>query len=254
MPPGNKSFTLSLTFTNHHNMLRTIIIGLFCFFSYSVMAQLSKNAVTVNDSSMAKVNVNVTDTKGNPSKGEEVLFRSTHNAKIVSGHSGADGKFSLHLPAGDTYTIILKSLGDTTKFGSINIPALEPGQFFTDPFKVNIKFEPARTYTLNDVHFDVGKATLRPESFKALEDLLGYMQNKNGVRIEIGGHTDNVGKDADNLKLSQQRAETIRNYLIRKGITASRVEAKGYGATEPVAGNETEEGRQLNRRTEIKIL
>ena len=80
------------------------------------------------------------------------------------------------------------------------------------------------------------------------------MKWKENEKIEIGGHTDNVGSDADNLKLSQQRAEAIRQYLIKKGIQPARVIAKGYGASEPVADNSTNEGRQNNRRTEVKIL
>jgi outer membrane protein OmpA-like peptidoglycan-associated protein len=87
-----------------------------------------------------------------------------------------------------------------------------------------------------------------------LEELVNYLKNKDGIRVEIAGHTDNVGNDADNTKLSQQRAETIRNYLIKKGISPTRVVAKGYGAAEPVADNDTDEGRQLNRRTEVRIL
>jgi OOP family OmpA-OmpF porin len=80
------------------------------------------------------------------------------------------------------------------------------------------------------------------------------MKWKEEQKIEIAGHTDNVGKDADNLKLSLQRAEAVRNYLIKKGIKADRITAKGYGATQPVADNGTDAGRQKNRRTEVVLL
>jgi len=72
--------------------------------------------------------------------------------------------------------------------------------------------------------------------------------------IEISGHTDDVGDDASNLTLSQQRAESVRNYLIKKGIAANRVVAKGYGETMPVTTGTSDEARQKNRRTEVKIL
>ncbi len=72
--------------------------------------------------------------------------------------------------------------------------------------------------------------------------------------IEVGGYTDNVGTDADNLKLSQARAESVRNYLVKKGIAGDRVQAKGYGSADPVASNDTPDGKQQNRRTEIHIL
>jgi outer membrane protein OmpA-like peptidoglycan-associated protein len=191
---------------------------------------------------------------GKPSKGEQILFKSETTAKTVSGLSDAMGRFSLQLPIGDKYIITVKSLTDTTKYGAINIPALPSDESYTEPFKVNVKFEAARTYTLDNVHFDFGKATIRPESFTELGELVSYLKNKDDIKVEIAGHTDNVGKDADNLKLSQQRAEAIRNYVLKKGIHPARIIAKGYGAAEPIADNDTDEGRQLNRRTEVRIL
>jgi OmpA-OmpF porin, OOP family len=207
-----------------------------------------------SQSKLAKVNVFVTDMKGKPSKGEQILFKGNANQKTFSGYSDIAGKFSLQLPIGDSYTVKVKSITDTTKYGIVNIPVLRPDEFYTEPFKVNVKFEPARTYTLDNVHFDFGKATLRPESFAELEELISYLKNKDNIKVEIAGHTDNVGKEADNLKLSQQRADAIRNYVIKKGIAPARIVAKGYGASEPVADNDTDEGRQLNRRTEVRIL
>ncbi|HET6995967.1 MAG TPA: OmpA family protein, partial [Chitinophagaceae bacterium] len=216
------------------------------FFFMSAFAQ--------NDSATAKVNVVVTDMKGKPSKGEQVLFKGASSQKTVSGISDASGRFSLRLPIGDKYVINVKSITDTTRYGMIDIPVLGADEFYSEPFKVNVKFEAARTYTLDNVHFDFGKASLRSESFAELEELVSYLQHKENIKIEIAGHTDNVGKETDNLKLSQQRAETIRNYLIKKGIQPARVLAKGYGASQPIADNDSDEGRQLNRRTEVKIL
>jgi OmpA-OmpF porin, OOP family len=230
-------------------MYRTILLLLNCFVISILAAQQSTNSP-----SMAKVNVFVTDMQGKPSKGEQVFFKSAASQKLVSGRSDAGGKFSLQLPAGDTYTITIKSLTDTTKYGRLDIAALGPDEEYTEPFKVDVKFQLAKTYTLDNVHFDFGKATLRAESFPELEELVNYMKNKETLRIEIAGHTDNVGKDADNLKLSQQRAGSIRSYLIKKGVSGARVVAKGYGASQPVADNGTDEGRQLNRRTEVRIL
>jgi outer membrane protein OmpA-like peptidoglycan-associated protein len=234
-------------------MLRTILLLLAISSCALVNAQdVKKPAATA--SNIAKVDVNVTDMQGKASKGEVIIFKAETKGKFYSGRSDAKGKFSIQLPAGDKYMISVKSLADSTQYGVLEIPALEADQFFTEPFVVDIQFEPARSYTLDDVHFDVGKASLRPGSTAELEDIVSYMKNKETTSIEIAGHTDNVGKDADNIKLSQQRAETIRSYLIKKGIQAARVIAKGYGATEPIADNATEEGRQLNRRTEVRLL
>ncbi len=251
--PTIKLANYRLQLQNPLYMSRTILLLVSCFIGYTVCAQDNKAADTTL-SSLANINVFVTDMKGKPSKGEQVLFKSEATQKIVSGRSDAAGRFSLQLPAGDTYVITVRSLTDTTKYGLIEIPALGPGEYYSEPFKVNVKFQLAKSYTLDNVHFDFGKATLRPESFPELEELINYLKNKDNIRIEIAGHTDNVGKDADNLKLSQQRAETIRSYLLKKGIKPGRVVAKGYGASQPVADNSTEEGRQLNRRTEVRIL
>ena len=108
----------------------------------------------------------------------------------------------------------------------ITIPALQPGESFQDPFKVNIQFEPARLYTLNNVHFDIGKPTLRQESYTQLDEIAEYMKWKDTDKFEIGGHTDNVGSETDNLKLSQQRADAVRNYLLKKGIPSGRIIGK----------------------------
>ncbi|HEX7845593.1 MAG TPA: OmpA family protein [Chitinophagaceae bacterium] len=203
---------------------------------------------------LAPVAVLVTDMKGKPSKGEQVFFTGEQTQKVFSGRSDASGKFFIQLPAGDKYFITIKSITDVSKYGVIEIPKLGADEEYAEPFTVNVKFELARSYRLDKVYFDFGKATLRAESFAELGELVDFMKNRETVRIEIAGHTDNVGKDADNLKLSQQRAEAIRNYLLKKGIQPARVVAKGYGATLPIADNATDEGRQKNRRTEVKIL
>lgn len=220
---------------------------------FLVINSFAQNA-PVDSVKTAPVSVFVTDMKGKPSKGEQVLFKNELTQKIFGGRSDASGRFSLKLPAGSDYIITVKSITDTAKYGTINIPALKEDEYYTEPFKVNVRFEAARSYTLDNVHFDFGKASLRPDSFKELEELVSYLKNKENIKIEIAGHTDNVGKGADNLKLSQQRADAIKSYIIKKGISSTRVIAKGYGDTEPIADNDNDEGRQLNRRTEVRIL
>ena len=222
------------------------------FFVASINAQ-----VQTIDSSMANfatVNVLVTDMKGKPSKGEKVYFKSEKTQKYFNGRSDAQGRFSLVLPVGSRYSITIKNITDTAKYSVMDIAAPGPDEYYTEPFTVHVKFNLAKSYTLDHVHFDFGKATLRPESSHELDELVEFLNNKETTRIEIAGHTDNVGNDADNLTLSQQRADAIRNYVIKKGIAATRIQAKGYGATQPVADNNTEKGRQMNRRTEVRVL
>lgn len=186
--------------------------------------------------------------------GEEVIFRGELSGKMWSAFSDAKGKIKQTLPPGDNYNVSLKSISDTTKYAVLQVPKLEADEYFTEPFWVNIQIEPARSYRLDNVHFDTDKASLRPDSYTQLNELLEYLQRHSTTNIEIAGHTDNTGTAAHNSKLSQDRANTIRDYLVKKGIKANRVTAKGYGDSQPVADNATEEGRQLNRRTEVRIL
>lgn len=107
---------------------------------------------------------------------------------------------------------------------------------------------------LEGVEFDYDKATLRPEAAAILDKTADSLQHWSSANIEVAGHTDNRGSDDYNMKLSEQRAEAVRNYLISKGIAAERLIAKGYGETKPVADNDTDEGRFKNRRVELQRL
>jgi outer membrane protein OmpA-like peptidoglycan-associated protein len=232
--------------------MRKLFILLFSASFLSARGQ-EKNA-SDSASKIAPVDVLVTSMKGQPRKGEQILFRGEKTGKLITGISPASGKFRVQLPPGDTYVVSVKSITDTTKYTKIVIPELAEDEFFTEPYWVNIKFDPARSYRLDNVHFDTDKASLRPDSYTQLKELLEYLQRHEEITVEIAGHTDNVGTDAHNLKLSQDRSNTIRTYLVGKGIKASRITAKGYGAGQPVADNNTDAGRQQNRRTELRIL
>lgn len=205
-------------------------------------------------SRIATVKVTVTDLKAHPGKGEEILFRGEKSGKTFSGITDQSGKFIQRLPPGDNYHVSVKSISDTTQYMVLAVPTLEEDEYFTEPFWVNVKFDPPRKYRLDHVHFDVDKASLRPDSYIQLGELIAYLQRHKETRVEIAGHTDNTGTPTHNLQLSQDRANSIVKYLISKGIQASKLEAKGYGAEQPVAENNTEKGKQLNRRTEVRIL
>jgi outer membrane protein OmpA-like peptidoglycan-associated protein len=104
-----------------------------------------------------------------------------------------------------------------------------------------------------DVLFDFGKYDLRPEAREKLAKLSGIILAHPGLNLVIEGHTDNVGTNEVNLKLSEQRAESVRSYLIEQGLALTSVSAKGFGETVPVADNSTSSGRQKNRRVEIVV-
>ncbi len=103
------------------------------------------------------------------------------------------------------------------------------------------------------VFFDTNKATIKPVSFALLDDVALAMRDNPKIKVEVQGHTDSVGNDAFNLKLSQSRAESVRTYLLKKGITSDRMDPKGYGENVPIADNRTTDGRSQNRRVEFVI-
>ncbi len=107
--------------------------------------------------------------------------------------------------------------------------------------------------TLGDVLFDTGRAQLKPGAFATLDRLATFMRDNPERTLEVEGHTDSTGSDALNLALSQQRAESVRAALVSRGVDGGRIVTKGLGKAVPVAGNDTGEGRQRNRRVEIVI-
>jgi outer membrane protein OmpA-like peptidoglycan-associated protein len=116
------------------------------------------------------------------------------------------------------------------------------------------KVEVGATVVLENIFFETGKSTLKPESFPQLEQVLKFLNSNPGVRMEISGHTDNTGSLKLNTRLSQSRAQAVVDYLVEHGIDAARLDAKGYAFSQPIASNDTAEGRARNRRVEFKIL
>jgi outer membrane protein OmpA-like peptidoglycan-associated protein len=109
---------------------------------------------------------------------------------------------------------------------------------------------------INDkVQFELGKAEIKPDSFGLLDEVAKVLQENPQIeQVEVQGHTDSTGDAKYNRKLSQQRAESVRDYLIKKGIKKGRLVAKGYGPDKPIADNATPEGQEKNRRVEFLIL
>lgn len=118
--------------------------------------------------------------------------------------------------------------------------------YVLQPIKIGAKLE------LKNIYFDFAKATLRSESRQALDQVYDLLERA-PITVEISGHTDNVGSDDANLSLSQARVDEVKKFLVQKGITENRIAAVGYGEKYPIATNDTDEGRQKNRRVELKI-
>jgi len=107
---------------------------------------------------------------------------------------------------------------------------------------------------LEPIQFDTGKATIKPVSFPILDEVVALMKARMDVKIAVHGHTDSVGSDASNLKLSKDRAASVMKYLVDHGISPERLQSEGFGETKPIESNDTAEGRLKNRRVEFKVV
>jgi outer membrane protein OmpA-like peptidoglycan-associated protein len=166
--------------------------------------------------------------------------------------NSATGKFIITLTSGKNYGIAVKAKGYLFHSENFDIP--DGGEDNLVNKTIELKnIAVGNTIALRNIFFDLGKSTLRLESNAELDRLVKLLQDVPSLKIEISGHTDNTGSANTNESLSQQRANEVVNYLKTKGINAARVAAKGYGSKFPIATNNTEEGRQQNRRTEFKI-
>lgn len=105
---------------------------------------------------------------------------------------------------------------------------------------------------IRNLEFDFAKSTIRSTSYPSLNRVSDLLKTKD-FSLKLAGHTDNVGSDAANMKLSKDRAESVKSYLVSQGVNPSRVEATGYGESQPIASNKTAKGRQQNRRVEFTL-
>jgi outer membrane protein OmpA-like peptidoglycan-associated protein len=165
------------------------------------------------------------------------------------------GKYKLVLPYGKNYGITANAKGLIPT--SINLDLSTVRGRYIELDDRNLSMVPlvkGNTATVNNLFFDLGKATLKPESEPELKRILQVMMDNKSLVIEISGHTDNTGSDEINNKLSLERANAVKDNLLKGGIDTARIRTKGYGKSKPKADNATEEGRQINRRVEIEIL
>jgi OmpA-OmpF porin, OOP family len=223
--------------------MKTTFFSLFFFSCTCVFAQVKTAPLTVQ----------VFNTNGKPYAGDKILFVGQTNHDTYSGISDSKGTFHIQLPEGQVYDIRIKSIGESLEYNELEIPALPKDQFYTEN-TLTITYEAAKNYTLNQLQFESGKANIKTSSFALMNDLVEIMLLKPTMKIQIAGHTDSDGEAADNLLLSQQRANAVKTYLINKGIAPSRIIAIGYGETKPIGDNTTTEGKAKNRRTEVSIL
>jgi outer membrane protein OmpA-like peptidoglycan-associated protein len=163
------------------------------------------------------------------------------------------GEFLVCLPTGRSYALNAGAEGYLFFSESYDVAAGTAEK----PVTLEVPLSPlvsGSVIALRNVFFSTASYDLLPASNAELDKLVKLLKSNPALRIELGGHTDNVGNDAANQKLSEQRASAVRDFVVENGIDAARITAKGYGETSPVAPNDTEAGRALNRRTEVKVL
>ena len=207
----------------------------------------------------ALVKLVVVDKDKGPVKGVVASLTGADGKKFYTEETDETGYAEVLVPVGQEYEIVYVSLGQRDIAAKTTI---ENKAAFTVKLTLRYKGLPpgkpakgeAPRFVLDGVNFDTGKATIRKESFPRLDGVVEYLAHKKSARIEISGHTDNVGNAKTNKTLSEKRAQACRDYVVSKGVDASRVEAAGFGDTRPAAPNDTEEGRQKNRRIEATEL
>lgn len=184
----------------------------------------------------------------------ELIDLKTGKVVVSSVSDAADGSFILSLPVDQDYALNVSCKGYL--FYSRNF-SMKAEEVVKSPLTLEVPMQPVAVgekVVLRNIFFATDKYELQPESMAELDKLLEFLKRNPSMVIEIGGHTDNVGSDAHNLELSQNRANSVFKYLLEKGIPAQRLSAKGYGKSVPMESNDTPEGRASNRRTEFKVV
>lgn len=190
-------------------------------------------------------------TKGLPSA-VELTDLSTREV-LSKVQTDETGNYLITLPVGRDYAFTVKRKGYL--FFSENFPLSKKDPDST--YYIEIPLQPLEanaTIVLNNIFFDTKMFDIKPESTTELDNLVQLLKDNPTLKIQISGHTDNVGKAEDNLVLSENRAKAVVTYLTTKGIAPARLTSKGFGASQPVAPNTTEEGRARNRRTELQVI
>ncbi|MDP4211961.1 MAG: OmpA family protein [Bacteroidota bacterium] len=189
--------------------------------------------------------------KGLPSSVELIDLASK---EVISNlQTDETGNYLTTLPIGKDYAFNVTRRGYLFFSGNFMLGKESPDS----TYHIDIPLQPIEanaSIVLKNIFFDVNQFDLKPASQVELGEVIRLLNENPQVSVQINGHTDNVGKEADNLLLSENRAKAVVNYLKSKGVDGKRLSFKGYGDTEPISSNDTEEGRGKNRRTELKVI
>lgn len=197
----------------------------------------------------------VTDiSTGQPLRASLSLIDRDTKTKIATVSTDSAGRFELIIRNAGAYLMTAEHEGYLFNSTELDIPAFSKSQQMERHIGMT-SATVGSSMVLKNIFFDVNRARLEPESLAELQQIRDMLVKNPGLRIQVSGHTDNVGDPDANRALSLRRAEAVVKYLVSEGISAERLVAKGYGSERPLVSNDDEEeGRQLNRRTEIEII
>ncbi len=188
-----------------------------------------------------------------PIKDVVVNVIDNENGKSVGKYqTDKTGDYQFVLKRGQNYNISFESEGYLMLSENVNMPK----ENTYASVEKNVVLQPiaeGSVIVLKNLFFDSNKSKIRKESFVELDKVVNFLKDRTDIKIEVNGYTDNKGDDKSNIKLSTARAKSVLGYLSKKGTDKSRLSFKGFGEESPVATNDTEEGRQMNRRVELRI-
>ena len=213
-------------------------------------------ALTHNDPSFTLVGNTFDKSTNTPVAGVQVtVTNSTQSSTSFTSSEAATGDFRSQLEAASDFVIVGKKASYISNIENVSTKGLNRSTTLYVKLQLGIEEAKAgKTILLNKIFFETGKSDINTVTSADLLKLIQFLKDNPEVKLEIQGYTDNVGSLASNQKLSQQRANSVVNYLIKNGIEKGRLIAKGFGPADPVADNKTPEGRAQNRRVEMKVL
>lgn len=203
------------------------------------------------------VSGNVFNAKTNAPLSASLVYQTLPDGTVAGNalSNAADGAFKIVLPYDKNYSIHATADHFFAQSENLNLDSMVKAgyrEIHKDIYLVPVEI--GAVVRLNNVFFDFDKWDLRAESYTELDRVVKLLKENPAIEIEMTAHTDSRGNDDYNFKLSDNRARSVMEYILLKGINASRITSKGYGETKPVAPNDTDENRQLNRRVEFVII
>lgn len=213
------------------------------------LVEIIRERPTKTEEKIIVVRGNVVNAKSRVPLTATLDFHADHNYKVAS---VADGSYTITLPSVNQYSIHVAAPGFVGALEKLDVRTYEMKDLQLD-FEL-LPIEVGTTVNLKSVLFFQSTSDLLPESLEELDMVVDFMKANPKVEIDLAGHTDNRGIHTHNVRLSQDRVDKVKRYLADKGIESKRISGKGYGGIKPIADNDAEESRKLNRRVEFTIV